>query len=81
VRQAGSGIFQGHGASQADARLDGDIWSHPDAADSRPHGDMVYYQNSLQIDRGFIHLDDLGRPQLIGKAKNISHNLASLKNK
>ena len=43
---------------------------HAQAADRRAAGDVVHHQHRLQPERRLVDLDDLGRPEVIGKLEN-----------
>jgi hypothetical protein len=59
MRQTGGGILQGHGPSQTESLLDGDVGRHPHPADRRTAGDVVDGDDCLEGERRAPDLDEL----------------------
>jgi hypothetical protein len=66
-------VLQGHGPGQAGALLERDVGRHAQAADGGPGGDVVDHQDAAQAEGGLLHVDDLGRAELVADLKDRTH--------
>jgi hypothetical protein len=71
MRQVRGRVLQRHRAGQAEALLNRDVRSHAQATECRPSGYVVDYEHAPQSKGRLVHVDDLGRPEVVGKLKDV----------